>query len=237
METRGHTSRDFEAELTDVRDRLVAMGTQVDGVLEASGRALVARDIPLAKLIILTDRKTDSMELEIDHRCLDVLARRQPVAGDLRLLTSALKMVVDLERVGDLGVSIAARVVELGREPPVIPYDDLLTMLTAARQMVPQALASLVAQDVARANQVIANDDVVDAQYARIFQEIVEGMRQQDPPTIARAMRVQAIAKYVERIGDHATNIAERVIFVLTGNQVRHQGRVRRTDLSQPRED
>ncbi|HEX4404046.1 MAG TPA: phosphate signaling complex protein PhoU [Polyangia bacterium] len=235
METRGHTSRDFEAELTDVRDRLVAMGAQVDGVLEASGRALVARDIPLAKLIILTDRKTDSMELEIDHRCLDVLARRQPVAGDLRLLTSALKMVVDLERVGDLGVSVAARVVELGREPPVIPYDELLAMLTTARQMVPQALASLVAQDVARANQVITNDDVVDAQYAKIFGQVVEGMRR-DPETISRAMRVQAIAKYVERIGDHATNIAERVIFVLTGDQVRHQGRVRRTDLTQPPE-
>jgi len=102
-----HTSQDFEAELAAIRGKLLAMGRQVDGVVEASGRALVTRDERLANQIILADHETDDMEMDIDHLCLEVLARRQPVAGDLRLLTSALKLVVDLERVGDLGVSIA----------------------------------------------------------------------------------------------------------------------------------
>src|SRR5262249_17422160 len=141
-----------------VRQKLMAMGEQVDEVVEASGRALIGQDVELANSIILGDEETDSMELEIDHLCLEVLARRQPVAGDLRLLTSALKVVVDLERVGDLGVSIAARVVELGTEPPLVPFDDLLSMLTTARGMVSEALAALVAEDVGRASRVIDMD-------------------------------------------------------------------------------
>jgi phosphate transport system protein len=226
-----HTSQAFEVELAEVRRQLLAMGEQVDQVVEASGRALLERNVELANQIIVGDRETDSMELEIDHLCLEILARRQPLAGDLRLLTSALKLVVDLERVGDLGVSIAERVVELGSEPPLVPYDDLMVMLTTARGMVSEALRALVQQDVAGANRVIDKDDVVDAYYGQIFNHVVGRMRE-DPDNISRATRIQAISKYIERIGDHATNIAERVIFILTGEDVRHLGRLRRGDLS-----
>jgi phosphate transport system protein len=227
---RVHTSQEFEAELGAVRAKLVAMGRRVDEVLDAAGRALVGRDLVLGNAIILGDRDTDSMELELDHLCLEILARRQPVAGDLRLLTSALKIVVDLERIGDLGANIATRVVELGREPPLVPYEDLLETLTIAREMVSGALDALIAEDSPRAQRIIERDSVVDALSIRIFDELVSGMRA-DPTSITRATRIQSISRYIERIADHGANIAERVIFILTGEDVRHQPRARRADL------
>jgi phosphate transport system protein len=228
---REHTSREFEAELTAVREKLLAMGRQVDEVLDAAGQALVKRDIPLANQIILRDRETNDMELEIDHLCLDVMARRQPVASDLRLLTSALKLVVDLERIGDLGVNIAERIVELGDTPPLIPYEEMLPMLTLARQMVSDALGALITGNPGQARIAIEKDDVVDAYYAQIFAQVIARMRDSDVD-VANATRVQAISKYIERIGDHATNIAERVVFVLTGEDIRHLPRLRHTDLA-----
>jgi phosphate transport system protein len=229
---REHISHDFEAELNAVRLKLVEMGRQVDAVVEAAGRALVGRDLGLANQIIVSDTQTDDMELEIDHLCLQVMARRQPVASDLRLLTSALKLVVDLERIGDLGVSIATRVVELADALPLVPYDDLLPMLKAAREMVTEALAALVAGDVSRAQNVIEKDAIVDGYYLQFFNQVIGRMRDGSGGDLANATRVQAISKYIERIGDHAVNIAERVIFVLTGEDVRHTPRPRRSDLS-----
>ncbi|HVR03383.1 MAG TPA: phosphate signaling complex protein PhoU [Polyangia bacterium] len=228
---RPHTSQDFEAELAAVREKVLAMGRKVDEVVEAAGRALVARDVALANRIVLGDEETDAMELDLDHLCLEVLARRQPVADDLRLLLSALKIVVDLERVGDLGVSIATRVVELGAEPPLIPYDNVLAMLTTARGMVSEALEALMRADAARARAVIEKDDIVDAYATRVFDDVVSATRA-DTRNVSRAIRVQAIAKYAERIGDHGTNVAERVIFVLTGDDIRHRPRPRRLSLS-----
>ena len=231
MSLRQHTSREFEAELESVRQRISEMGRHVDGVLESAGRALLAGDSELAERIIVGDEETDSMELEIDHLCLEILARRQPVADDLRLLTSALKLVIDLERIGDLGVSIAGRVVELGREPPLIPYEDLMRMMVTTREMLTEALDALRSQDVARASRVIDKDEVVDAYYSQIFNDILSRMRE-SPENIFRATRVQAISKYIERIGDHAANVAERVIFIVTGEDVRHFSRMSRSDFS-----
>jgi phosphate transport system protein len=231
MSLRQHTSQEFEMELESVRQRILDMGRHVDQVLESAGKALLEHDTELGNRIIAGDQETDSMELEIDHLCLQILARRQPVAGDLRLLTSALKLVVDLERIGDLGVSIAGRVVELGSEPPLTPYEDLMRMLTTAREMLTEALAALQSQDVASASRVIDKDEVVDAYYTQIFNDVLSRMRE-SPENIFRATRVQAISKYVERIGDHATNVAERVIFILTGEDIRHAARMRRSDFS-----
>ena len=231
MSLRQHTSQDFEAELESVRERIFEMGRHVDQVLESSGKALLESDSELANRIILGDQKTDSMEMEIDHLCLEILARRQPVAGDLRLLTSALKLVIDLERIGDLGVSIAERVVELGRESPLTSFEDLLRMLTTAREMLTEALEALESQDVARASRVIDKDEIVDAYYTQIFNDVLSRMRE-SPDNIFRATRVQAISKYIERIGDHAKNVAERVIFILTGDDIRDVSRMRRSDFS-----
>jgi phosphate transport system protein len=231
MGLRQHTNQEFEAELESVRAGIYAMGRHVDQVLGSAGKALLESDIDLANQIIVDDQQTDAMELAIDHLCLEILARRQPVAGDLRLLTSALNLVIDLERVGDIGVSIAARVVELGREPPLTPYDDLQRMLTTAREMLTEALAALDSQDVARASRAIDKDEVVNAYYTQILNDVLSRMRE-TPENIFRATRVQAISKYIERIGDHATNVAERVIFILTAEDIRHASRMRRSDFS-----
>jgi phosphate transport system protein len=226
-----HISQEYEAELESVRQRLYEMGHHVDEVLESAGRALSTRDAKLANKIILGDQETDSMELEIDHLCLETLARRQPVADDLRLLTSAMKLVIELERIGDLGVSIAARAGELASEPPLTGSDDLMRMLTTAREMLTEAMGALETENVERATRAIAKDDVVDGYYTQIFNQVLSRMRE-NPDNIARATRIQAISKYIERIGDHATNVAERVIFILTGEEIRHLPRVRRGDLS-----
>jgi phosphate transport system protein len=231
MSLRQHTSLEFEAELESVRQRIFEMGRHVDQVLESAGKALLAGDIELGERIIAGDDETDSMEMEIDHLCLEILARRQPVAGDLRLLTSALKLVIDLERIGDLGVSIAGRVVELGHEPPLVPYEDLMRMMLTAREMLTEAVEALKSQDVAGATRVIAKDEVVDAYYAQIFNDILSRMRE-SPENLFRATRVQAISKYIERIGDHAANLAERVIFIVTGENARQFLRMSRSDLS-----
>jgi phosphate transport system protein len=228
---RQHTSREFEEELESVRQRIFDMGRHVDKILASSAKALLENDIQLGNHIIEGDQQTDSMELEIDHLCMEILARRQPVAGDLRLLTSALKLVIDLERVGDLGVSIAARVVELGQEARLASYDDLLRMMTTAREMLTEALGALESQEVARASRAIDKDEVVNAYYAQIFNDVLSRMRE-SPDNIFRATRVQAISKYIERVGDHAASVAERVIFILTGEDIRHVARVRRSDLS-----
>ncbi len=231
MSLREHSSHDYENELESVRQRIFAMGRQVDQVLRSSGKALLENNIELCKQIVLGDQQTDSMELDIDHLCMEILARRQPVAGDLRLLTAALKLVIDLERIGDMGVSIAARVMELEGEPPLIPYEDLQRMLTTAREMLTESLAALETQDSARASRAIDMDEVVDAYYTQIFDKVLSRMRE-SPENISRATRVQAVSKYIERIGDHARNVAERVIFILTGEDIRHAARMRRPDLS-----
>jgi phosphate transport system protein len=228
---REHTSQDYEGELAAVRGKLLAMSRQVDEVLEASGRAMVTRDRALANWVILSDDETDEMEMDIDQLCLEVLARRQPVAGDLRLLTSALKLVVDLERVGDLGVSIATRVLDLADSPPPLPYNELLPMLTTVREMVAETLAALITRDVERANRVLGRDDVVDSYYAHFFNQLVTRTRD-GTIDVGDATTVQAISKYIERIGDHAVNMAERVIFVLTGEDVRHLPRARNGAIS-----
>jgi phosphate transport system protein len=228
---REHTSQDYESELAAIRRKLIAMGRRVDEVLESSGRALVTHDVALANQVILGDHETDDMEMDIDHLCLEVLARRQPVAGDLRLLTSALKLVVDLERMGDLGASIATRIEELDAKPAGVSYDELLPMLTTVREMVADAMNALVNNNVEQANRVIARDDVVDSYYAHFFSQIVARTRD-GTLDVAQATSVQAISKYIERIGDHAANMAERVIFVLTGEDVRHLPRARRSEVS-----
>ena len=126
------------------------------------------------------------MELEIDHLCLETLARRQPVAGDLRLLTSAMKLVIELERIADLGVSIAARVVELASEPPLTANDDLLRMLTTAREMLTEAMGALETENVERATRAIAKDDVVDGYYTQIFNDVLSRMRENPDNIFAR---------------------------------------------------
>jgi phosphate transport system protein len=171
--------------------------------------------------MIAEDRHVDQLELNIDRMCLKVLARRQPVASDLRFIATALKLVTDLERIGDLGVNICERVVELGDEPPLSVNASVARIADAAREMLHDALDAFVERDARRAEQVMLRDQTVDAYYAQLFPELVAHMMA-DPRVVYRATRVQSIGKYLERIADHATNLAEMVVFMVKGEDVRH---------------
>jgi phosphate transport system protein len=184
---------------------------------------LVERDTELAQRMIDFDHQVNRLEVEIDELCLRILARRQPVASDLRLITLALKLVTDLERIGDLCVNICERVIELNMEPPLKPYVDLPRMAQTAQSMIRDALDAFVNADVDLSRDVLDRDRVVDAYYGQIYRELLTYMME-DTRNIYRAIRAQSIAKYLERIGDHATNLAEMVIFMVVGKDVRHLG-------------
>ena len=219
-----HTDREYEAELRAVREQLLLMGATVEELIASASRALVERNSALAQRMIALDESIDRLEVETDGLCLRVLARRQPVASDLRAVTIAMKMVTDLERIGDLGVNLCERVLELNAEAPLRPYADLQQLADVVRAMVKDALDAFVARDAGRARLVIARDAEVDAANARIFRELLTYMME-DPRTISRATRVQSVAKSLERMGDHATNLAEMVIFMVDGEDVRHTRR------------
>jgi len=221
--TRAHTDLGYEEELRKLREQLLLMGAKVEEMIESSMRALVERDSLLAREMIEFDHQINRLELECDEACLRILARRQPVASDLRFITIALKLVTDLERMGDLAVNICERVIELNDEPPLKPYLDLPRMAEVAQAMLRDALDAFVAADADRAQQVIENDRALDTYYADIFRVLLTYMME-DPRNIYRATRVQSIAKYLERIGDHATNLAESVVFMVRGKDIRHTG-------------
>lgn len=218
---REHTNREYELELRKLREQILLMGAKVEEIIKGSLQALLERDSDLAHKMIAFDRRINQMELDTDEQCMQVLARRQPVASDLRFLTMTLKLVTDLERIGDLGVNISERVVELNEEPPLKPYVDLPRMAEEVQGMLREALDAFVAGDAGRAEKVITRDQTIDAYYTQIFRELLTYMME-DPRNIFRATRLQSIAKYLERIGDHTTNIGEMVVFMIKGKDIRH---------------
>jgi len=223
--TREHTNREYEQELRRLREQLLLMGAKVEEIIRGSIRALMERETALAEQMIAFDKKINQLELEIDELCMQILARRQPVASDLRFITMALKLVTDLERIGDLGVNISERVVELNAEPPLKPYIDMPNMAREVQEMLHEALDAFVAADADRAQRVIVRDRNVDAYYGQIFRELLTYMME-DPRNIFRATRLQSIAKYLERIGDHVTNLGEMVVFMVKGKDIRHAGKL-----------
>jgi phosphate transport system protein len=216
-----HTDLSFETELTQLRERILFMGAKVEAAVAASVRAFHEQDSALAHATIGFDHDINRLELEIDSLCLSILARRQPVASDLRFLATALKLVTDLERIGDLAVNICERVINLETDPPRLSHPDLLDMARTVQSMVRDALDAFVAGDAAKAHYVIERDRSVDATYAQLFHRILLVMME-DRGAVNRGMGVQAIAKHLERIGDHATNLAELVVFMVSGNDIRH---------------
>jgi len=221
VNTRQHSSREFEAELQAVKDAILAMGGRAEHLLGDAINALVGRDSDLAERTMAADRDIDRSEMEIDELALKILALRQPVGSDLRFLATALKIVTDLERVGDLTVNICERVLELNTEPQLKPYIDLPRMAARVSAILRASLDSYVSGDVEKAKDVLAGEQAIDDLNVQIFRELVSFMVE-DPRTITRAMRLIFIAKYLERISDHATNIAEQVIFMVKGADVRH---------------
>jgi len=222
--TAAHTSKYYENELRTLREKLLLMGGLAEEMIEKGVVALSKRDSELAADTIKIDRRINRLECEVDELCMRILATRQPVASDLRFITIALKTVTDLERIGDLGVNICERVAELNEEAPLATSVDVSRLADETIATLREALDALVARDEGRAMDLLDRDDTIDAMYSEIFEEILAIMAR-DPATIYRATRVQSIAKYLERIADHAMNIAEAVIFLVKGKDVRHRNR------------
>jgi len=216
-----HTSRQYERELQELKEKILLLGGTVELMIASAMKALLSRDSDLGRSVIASDPRVDAAELEIDHLCLSLLALRQPAASDLRFITTALKIVTDLERIGDLTVNIAERAIELNEEPPLKPYIDIPRMASTAAGMVHQALDSFVNRDPAEAREVLTMDDGVDRLNVQLFRELLTYMIE-DPKSVTRALRITFIAKYLERVADHATNIAQMVIFLCEGQDVRH---------------
>jgi phosphate transport system protein len=214
-------SRHFHEELEALKQTLLAMGGLVEDQIRHVMQALVDRDDALATEVIERDRQVNAYDIEVDAQCVELLALHQPAAGDLRFITTAMKIVTDLERIGDQAVNIGQRVIELNREPQLKPYIDLPRMAARAQAMVKESLDAFVARDTALARQVRAEDDEVDALKEQIFRELLTFMME-DPRCIPRAIRLILISRCMERVADHATNIAEMVIYLVEGKMVRH---------------
>lgn len=221
MASAAHTSKIYDQELRNLRDKLLLMGSLVEEMIGKGEAALRNRDTPLAQATMRLDRRINRLECEVDELAMRILATRQPVASDLRFITTALKIVTDLERIGDLCVNICERVVELNEEPPLKPVGDLTNLADESIALVHDALDALVARDVDKAKALLGRDAIIDEHYGQIFREVLDLMAR-EPTAIYRATRVQSIAKYLERIADHAVNIAETVIFLVKGTDIRH---------------
>ena len=213
--------RHFHEELEGLKQTLLAMGALVEDQIRRVMRALVERDDGLAQAVIEGDRQVNTYDVEVDEKCVELLALHQPAAGDLRFITTAMKIVTDLERIGDQAVNIAQRAIELNREPQLKPYIDLPRMAESAARMVKESLDAFVNRDTALARQVCAEDEAVDALKEQVFRELLTFMME-DARTIPRAIRLILISRFLERVADHATNIAEMVVYMVEGKMVRH---------------
>jgi len=213
--------RHFHEELEALKQTLLAMGGLVEDQIRRAMKALLERDDAIAQEVIDRDRQVNTYDVEVDEQCVELLALNQPAAGDLRFITTAMKIVTDLERIGDQAVNIAQRVLELNREPQLKPYIDLPRMAERAQRMVKESLDAFVAGDTALARQVCGEDAEVDALKEQIFRELLTFMME-DPRAIPRAIRLILISRFMERIADHATNIAEMVVYLVEGKMVRH---------------
>ena len=224
MTTSNHTDREYGAKLAEVRQRLLRMAGRVESMIDRAVTALVTRDSELARDTIEQDKSVNRDEMETDMLCLQILARWQPMASDLRFITTALKMVTDLERIGDLAVNISERALELNAQAPLKPYEDIPHMAQLVRNMVSSAIDAFVQQDEALARRVHAQDDDVDELYDQVFGDVLALMIQ-DPSNVHRGIHVQSVAKWLERVGDHATNLAEEVVYMVRGKDIRHVGK------------
>jgi phosphate transport system protein len=211
----------FEEELQALKNRLLTMGALVEQRAHAAVRALVNRNQQAAEEIIAADKEVNDLHIEIDDRCLKLLATQTPLAIDLRLITSAMKINSDLERIGDQAVNIAENVIKLLPQPPLKPLIDIPRMAEIAQQMTRDALDSFVRRDVELARDVLRRDDEVDSLKDQVFRELLTYMMA-DPGTIQRALALILISRNLERVADHATNIAEDVIFLVEAKDVRH---------------
>jgi phosphate transport system protein len=210
-----------EQDLDKIKADILKMGGAVEDAIRKSITSLVERDRELAQSVMNGDAVVNTFDVEIEEECIRFLALWQPTGSYLRFITTAIKIITDLERIGDLAVDISERALELCDEPPLKPYIDLPRMAEAAQKMLKDSLDAFLRKDPDLAVQVCAADDFVDNLNQQIFNELLLFMLK-DPKTVSRAVRITAITKYLERIADHSTNIAEMVVYMVKGKVIRH---------------
>jgi phosphate transport system protein len=213
--------RQLDVELNDLKKKLLLMGGLVESQLQDVLQALTGRNSDLAIRVIGNDLPIDMLDVEIDETCLSLLALHHPTAGDLRFITTTMKISTELERMSDLAENIAERAIELNEEPQLKPYLDIPRMAEWTIQMVKECLDAFVNRDAELARKVCRNDAYVDDLTEQLFRELVSFMLE-DSKTVTRAARLTFIGKYYERIADHATNIAELVVYLVEGKIIRH---------------
>lgn len=224
MEEKKHTSREYERELQEIKEGLLYAGAMIEQAIARAIRALMERDTELAQKVICGDDEIDRLDIEIEEKCIRVLALRQPTARDLRFITTAIKINGHLERIGDMAAKVAKKAIILNEEPQMKPYIDIPRMSEIARGMVRDSLDSLVREDIDLAARVKIQDGAIDDLNNQIFRELLTYMLE-NAQTIHRALIISQISKSLERIADHAVGIADMVIYMVTGKSVRHETR------------
>lgn len=209
------------SELEHLKEMLLKMAALVEVAIKYSVESLVERESDLARRVINEDHKINTFDVKIDEECIRLLALKQPMGKDLRFITTAMKITTDLERIGDNAVNIAERAIELNQEALLKPYIDIPRMSRIVQGMVRDTIDAFVNDDVRLAKDVIMRDDQVDDLNEMVWKELMQIMTQ-DPTTVSRAVKITYVSKYLERIGDHATNIAETVVYMVAGKIIRH---------------
>jgi phosphate transport system protein len=222
MAEKRHTSTHYEKELRDIKEGLIYLGALVEKAIELATEALVDRNSELAHKVICDDNVIDQLDVEIEEKCIRILALRQPTARDLRFITTAIKINGHLERIGDMAANIAEKSIILGEEPPMKPYIDIPRMADIARGMIRESLDALVNEDTGLARKVRMEDETIDNLNEQVFRELLTFMME-DPKKVHRALIIMQISKNLERISDHAVGIADMVMFMVTGKIVRHE--------------
>jgi phosphate transport system protein len=219
----------FQKELQELKEELLKMAALVEEGISTAVQSLVKRDSDLAKKTFEGEDQINRMEIDIEDTCLKLLALRHPMAADLRFITSAMKIITDLERMGDQAVNIAERAISLNQEPQLKPYIDIPKIAEIAQSMVKDALDAFVNSDSKLARSVCERDDLVDGLNDQVFRELLTFMMS-DLQTITRAVHLMIVCRCLERIADHATNIAEDVIFLVDARVIKHHADVKEKD-------
>ena len=215
--------RHFDRDIEDLKDLILRMGAMVEDSISQSIRALLERNIDLATEVIAHDSVIDQMEVAIDEKTIELIAKMQPAASDLRFVATVMKITPELERIADLAQDVCERVIELNREPMIRPTAQLPRLAEDAQGMVRQALDAFVRGDAQLARSVIAQDDIVDQLTEESFRALLTYMLE-NPRNISSAIRLTFIGKYFERMADGATNICEMVVYLVEGKIIKHAG-------------
>ncbi len=219
-----HTDRAFAAELEQLRVRILRMAGRVETMIADAVRALQEDDVELARAVVASDRQVNRDELDIDRHCFEILARWQPMAGDLRLILMCSRMGTDLERIADLAVNISDRARQLNGMNHRSTHAEFGAMDGHCRHMIAQVIQSFMTEDLPGARKVIEEDDKLDALYHQLSRDLLADMSA-SRMDVEVGLPLQNVAKYLERIGDHTTNLAEQVVWLVRGDDIRHLGR------------